>query len=53
MNVLWMVALGIVMTIEKMLKGRRFTYAIGGIMAAIGISLIVTAVAAHWPARTI
>jgi predicted metal-binding membrane protein len=53
MNVLWMAALGIVMTIEKMLKGRRFTYAIGGIMAAIGISLIVTAVAAHWPARTI
>jgi len=53
MNVLWMAALGIAMTIEKMLKGRRFTYAIGAIMAAIGISLIATAVAAHWPARMI
>src|SRR6185503_9345977 len=37
MNVLWMAALGIVMTVEKMLPGRRFSYVIGAIMLAAGL----------------
>ena len=53
MNVVWMAALGIVMTIEKMTTGRRFSHAVGVVMMAIGLVLIATAVAAHWPGRTI
>ena len=32
MNVVWMAAIGIVMTIEKMLTGRRFTHAVGVVL---------------------
>ena len=53
MNIVWMGALGIVMTLEKIGTGKRFTYAVGVGLVAIGIAIIVTAVAAHWPARTI
>jgi predicted metal-binding membrane protein len=53
MNVLWMVPLGMVMTIEKMLTGRRLTYAVGVVLIAIGGGVIATAVAAHWPTRAI
>ena len=53
MNIVWMAALGIVMTLEKIGTGKRFTYAVGVGLVAIGIAIIVTAVAAHWPARTI
>jgi len=51
MNVIWMAALGAVMTIEKMLTGRRFTYAIGALLIVIGIGLVVTAFGAHWPVQ--
>lgn len=53
MNIVWMAALGIVMTLEKIGTGKRFTYAVGVVLVAVGIAIIVTAVAAHWPARTI
>ena len=53
MNVLWMAALGIVMTIEKIGTGKRFTYAVGIGLIALGIVFIGTAVAAHWPGRAI
>ena len=53
MNVVWMAALGMVMTIEKMLTGRRFTYAVGVALIAIGAISIISAIAAHWPARAI
>ncbi len=50
MNVLWMAALGMVMTIEKMLhraplqpRDRRALIAVGG------LRLHGAAVAAHWP----
>ena len=49
MNVLWMAALGMVMTIEKMLPGRRFSYVIGALMLAAGLGFMGVAVAAHWP----
>jgi predicted metal-binding membrane protein len=52
MNVIWMAALGLVMTIEKMLTGRRFTHAIGVMLVAAGSVVVLVALAAHWPART-
>jgi predicted metal-binding membrane protein len=53
MNVIWMVALGIVMTIEKIGTGKRFTYAIGVALIVIGAGFVLSALAAHWPGRTI
>jgi predicted metal-binding membrane protein len=44
-----MAACGIVMTIEKMLTGRRFTYAVGATLIVLGIGTVLTASAAHWP----
>jgi predicted metal-binding membrane protein len=45
MNVLWMAALGIVMTTEKMLAGRRFSHAVGAALLALGIVMLVLAAA--------
>ncbi len=53
MNVVWMAALGIVMTLEKMGTGKRFTYAIGVLSIAAGVAFIVASVMAHWPGRVI
>ena len=39
MNVVWMAALGIVMTMEKIGTGKRFTYAIGVVSIAAGLAL--------------
>lgn len=50
MNVIWMAGIGIVMTIEKMLTGRRFTHAVGMALIGIGAGLVIAAVAAHLPA---
>ena len=50
MNVVWMAALGIVMTVEKMLSGNRFSHGVGVLMIAAGAAFIGTAFAAHWPA---
>ena len=49
MNILWMVGLGMVMTIEKMLTGRRFTYAVGVVLIVVGICFVVGAFATNWP----
>ena len=49
MNVVWMAALGIVMTVEKMLHGNRFSHAVGVAMIAAGLVFIGVAFAAHWP----
>jgi predicted metal-binding membrane protein len=51
MNVVWMAALGIVMTVEKIGTGRKFTYAVGVALIGIGIAVIGMAVFAHWPGR--
>jgi len=53
MNVVWMSALAVAMTIEKIGVGNRVTYAIGGGLIAIGATFVLTAVAAHWPGRMI
>lgn len=53
MNVLWMAALGIVMTIEKFGTGKGFTYGIGVTSIAAGLLFIGTSVLAHWPGRVI
>ncbi|HEY2756475.1 MAG TPA: DUF2182 domain-containing protein [Pseudolabrys sp.] len=50
MNVIWMAALGMVMTIEKIGSGRRFSHAVGVVLIVAGVVFIVTATAPHWPA---
>lgn len=52
MNVLWMAGIGIVMAIEKMLSGRRFTHAVGVVLIVAGAAIVVTALASHWPIRS-
>jgi predicted metal-binding membrane protein len=49
MSVIWMAALGIVMTLEKTGTGKHLTYAIGAALIAGGVVFIATAVAGHWP----
>jgi predicted metal-binding membrane protein len=49
MNVVWMVALGLVMTLEKMMVTTRLSHAVGAAFIAIGIAFIAVSVAAHWP----
>jgi predicted metal-binding membrane protein len=49
MNVVWMASLGVVMTVEKMLSGRRFTHAVGFALIAIGVMVVATSIYAHWP----
>jgi predicted metal-binding membrane protein len=53
MNVVWMAALGIVMTIEKIGSGKRFSHAIGVVSIAAGMAFVVAAAAAHWPGQAI
>jgi predicted metal-binding membrane protein len=53
MNVIWMAGLGIVMTIEKMLTGRRFTHAVGAVLIAVGFGVVLAAIVGHWPAQKI
>jgi predicted metal-binding membrane protein len=40
MNILWMAALGVLMTIEKMSSTTRFSRALGVAFVVIGIALI-------------
>jgi predicted metal-binding membrane protein len=47
MNVLWMAALGAVMTMEKIGTGKRFTHALGVVLVVAGVSCIL------WPLRPI
>lgn len=51
MNAVWMAALGVTMTVEKMLTGRRFTHAVGAVLIVVGAGIILAAFAAHWPAQ--
>jgi predicted metal-binding membrane protein len=50
MNVIWMAGLGIIMTIEKMLIGRRFTHTVGVVLIAAGVGWVVMSFASRWPA---
>jgi predicted metal-binding membrane protein len=49
MNIVWMVVLGAVMTIEKMLIGRRFTHMVGLLLILVGIGTVFSAFVSHWP----
>jgi predicted metal-binding membrane protein len=53
MNVVWMAALGIVMTIEKLGSGRRFSHIVGAALILAGLTFLATAFAAHWPAAAV
>jgi predicted metal-binding membrane protein len=46
MNVIWMAALGMLMTFEKIGTGRRFTHIIGATLIAIGVAFVLAAFAA-------
>jgi predicted metal-binding membrane protein len=50
MNVAWMAVLGIVMAIEKLGSGPRFTRLVGAALLAIGAVVIAWSIIAHWPA---
>jgi predicted metal-binding membrane protein len=49
MNVIWMAALGIVMTIEKLGSGCRFSHIVGAALILSGLTFLAAAVATHWP----
>jgi predicted metal-binding membrane protein len=53
MNVVWMAALGIVMAIEKIGTGKRFSYGVGVALMVAGAAFVLSALVAHWPVRTI
>jgi len=53
MNVIWMAALAVVMTVEKIASGNRLTYGLGAALIAIGVAFVLVAFAAHWPSRAI
>jgi predicted metal-binding membrane protein len=48
MNVVWMAALGAIMTVEKVSTTPRFSRAVGGALIAIGAGIIVYAVVGKW-----
>ncbi len=51
MNVVWMAALGVAMTIEKLNTTARFSRALGVVFILAGAAFIVSSVVAYWPAR--
>ena len=53
MNVIWMAALGVLMTVEKIGTGRRFTHMVGAASIAVGVAFVLSALALHWPVRAI
>ena len=53
MNAIWMAALGIVMGVEKIGAGKRFTHIVGIALIAIGVVFVLSSVVAHWPGRRI
>jgi predicted metal-binding membrane protein len=43
MNIVWMAALGIVMTVEKMTATARFARAVGAVLTAAGLGVLAMA----------
>jgi predicted metal-binding membrane protein len=52
MNIVWMAGIGIAMTLEKMLTGRRFTHAVGVVLIAVGAVIVLTTLTGGWSPRT-
>ena len=53
MNVIWMAALGMLMTFEKIGAGKRLSYALGVALIVTGMAFVLTAFSAHWPVHAI
>jgi len=53
MNVLWMAVLGMVMTAEKLATTMQISRVVGVVLIVIGIVFMATAIAAHWPMRSL
>jgi len=53
MNVVWMTALAILMTLEKIGSGNRLTHGLGVTLIAIGVAFFFAGFAAHWPPHAI
>lgn len=51
MNVIWMAGIGMVMAVEKMLTGLRFTRTVGVVLIIVGAGVVVAALVGHWPAQ--
>jgi predicted metal-binding membrane protein len=51
MNVVWMAALGAIMTVEKLSITTRFSRALGIVFIAAGAIFIAGSIVAHWPVR--
>jgi len=51
MNVVWMAALGAIMTVEKLNMATRFSRALGVAFIAVGATFIAGSMIAHWPVR--
>lgn len=51
MNVVWMAALGMLMTIEKIGTTTRFSRALGVVFILVGAAFVVSSVVGHWPVR--
>jgi len=49
MNVVWMAALGLVMTAEKLTTTTRLSRAVGVVFISIGVAFIGLSTAGHWP----
>ena len=50
MNVVWMAALGVVMTVEKIEHRQALQPGVGVVLIAVGLAFVLV-VAAHWPLR--
>jgi predicted metal-binding membrane protein len=49
MNVVWMAAIGVVMTAEKIATTTRVSHVVGILLIAVGVVFVGTSIAAHWP----
>lgn len=53
MNVVWMVALGLIMATEKIATTTRISWTVGAAFALIGVVLIANAIGVQWPTRSV
>jgi len=53
MNIVWMAGLAVVMTVEKIGAGRRFSHAVGAALILIGLGFVAAGFSAHWPGHAI
>ncbi|MBI4276135.1 MAG: DUF2182 domain-containing protein [Rhizobiales bacterium] len=50
MNVVWMIALGVIMAAEKLTTTPRFSHVVGAVFIVIGLGFLFTYVEFNWPA---